>query len=101
MFIYNVTTKVDWSISKEWQTWMATVHIPEVMDSGLFVEYRLVKLLEIDEKEGPTFAIQYYLRNKADYDQYIAEFAPGLRQKTIEKWGEKFISFRTLMEVIN
>ena len=101
MFIYNVTTKVDWSISNDWKTWMTTIHIPEVMDTGLFTESRLVKLLEVDDTEGPTFAVQYYLRNRADYDEYIAQFAPAMRQKVIDKWGERLIAFRTLMEVIN
>jgi hypothetical protein len=101
MLIYNVTTKVDWSINDAWLEWTTGIHIPEMMATGLFTDYRVVKLLEVDDIEGPTYAIQYYTRNRADYDQYIKEFAPAMTEKGTKRWGQQFIAFRTLMEVIN
>jgi hypothetical protein len=101
MIIYNVTVKVDSSISKEWLQWMQEIHIPEVIDTGYFNSYKVLQLLEIDESEGPTYAIQYEAKNLDDYNKYIAECAAGLRQKTFDKWGSKFIAFRTLMQVVH
>jgi hypothetical protein len=101
MLIYNVTTKVDWSIADEWVKWMQETHIPEVMGSGCFEKHQLVRLLDIDEQEGPTYAAQYYATSKISYEDYIDKYATELREKVINKWGNKFISFRTLMELVD
>ncbi len=99
MVIYNVTVKVDWDISTDWAVWMKEIHMPEVMSTGCFSRYQFVRLLQVDEAEGPTYAAQYYADSIGKYDDYIHRFAPGFRKKTIDKWGDKFIAFRSLMEV--
>ena len=43
-------------------------------------------------------ANKYYFLNK--YEKYINELAPALRDQVKEKFGDKFIAFRTLLEVI-
>jgi hypothetical protein len=101
MIIYNVTVKVDSSIANDWLQWMQEIHIPEVIATGYFSKYKIMRLLEIDEADGPTYAIQYEAKNLDDYNKYIAEFATTLRQKTFDKWGSKFIAFRTLMQVVH
>jgi Domain of unknown function (DUF4286) len=101
MLIYNVTIKVDWSIQAAWLQWMQEVHIPEVMHTQCFVKYTFVKLLDIEDEDGPTYACQYYVLNQAIYEKYIAEYSHILRQAGMEKWGNKFIAFRTLMQVIS
>src|SRR6476661_6615218 len=101
MIIYNVTSKVTWAIHDAWLEWMKLVHIPEVMGTGLFSGNRFVKLLESDDEEGPTYAIQYYLDSLDEYNTYLLNHAPELREKVLQKWGGQLISFRSLMEVIN
>jgi hypothetical protein len=101
MIIYNVTVKVDSSIANEWLKWMQEIHIPEVIATGYFHNYKILQLLEIDESEGPTYAIQYEAKNLDDYNKYIAECATLLRQKTFDTWGSRFIAFRTLMQVVH
>lgn len=98
--IYNVTVKVTGRIATEWVQWMIEQHIPEVIGTNCFYKYQLVKLMEQDDSEGPTYAVQYYARSSKDYERYIGFFAPALRQKTIDKWGDQFIAFRSLMQVI-
>ena len=101
MFIYNVTIQVIHGAHEEWLNWMKTEHIPDVLATGMFTHHRILKLLETDESEGLTYAIQYFCNTKAMYDQYIDRFAPELRRKTADRWGNQVIAFRTLMEVIN
>jgi hypothetical protein len=101
MLIYNVTSKVSWEAEDKWIEWMVTEQIREILDTGLFLKYQLVRLLDVEDMDGPTYAVQYYLDNKEDYDRYIRQFAPGIREKAINRWGNHVISFRTLMEVIN
>lgn len=100
MLIYNVTIKVDRSIAGAWLQWMFDEHLPDVMRTGCFSNYRLVRLLEIDDSEGPTYAAQYHAESKADYNRYTELYAPELRRRSIDKWGDRFITFRSLMEVV-
>jgi hypothetical protein len=101
MFIYNITTKVTWPIHEAWVKWMKEIHIPDIMSSSCFTGNRFMRLLETDEEEGPTYAIQFFAEDKAQYERYIELFAPALRSSSLEKWANDSISFRSLMEVVN
>lgn len=100
MIIYNVTIKVDNAIASVWLQWLLDEHIPDVMQSGCFGSYKVVQLVEVDDSEGPTYAIQYSADSKADYNRYIENHAPEMRQKSIDKWGGQFFAFRSVMLVI-
>jgi hypothetical protein len=100
MIIYNVTIKVESSIADNWLQWLLNEHIPDVMKTGCFVDYKVVRLLEVDDTEGPTYAIQYHADSKADYNRYVEMHANRMRQLSYDKWGEAFIAFRSVMEVI-
>lgn len=101
MYIYNVTTRINWRIHEPWVKWMKATHIPDVMNSGCFTDARFVRLLETDETDGPTYAVQFTADSLEAYTRYIQQFAPILRKEVAENWGDNFISFRSLMEVVN
>lgn len=101
MMVYNVTLKIDSSIHADWLVWMKTIHMPEVMATNCFTECRLLRLLETDESDGPTYAAQYTCNSREEYDKYINEFGPTLRKASIDRWGQKFIAFRSIMELVN
>ena len=100
MIIYNVTVKVDAAIADAWLQWMQAEHAPALVATGCFTDYRIVRLLEVDDAEGPTYAIQYHAQNMQDYERYKTEFAAALQQQSTQRWGDRFIAFRTLMQVI-
>lgn len=80
---------------------MQQIHIPEVMQTGCFTESRLLRVFETEEEDGFMYAVQYSAGIKVDYNRYIEIHSATLRESTINKWGNKIIAFRTLMEVIN
>ena len=100
MFIYNVTTKVNWSIHDAWLEWMQQEHVPALIETNCFVRYQLLKLHEQDDEDGPTYVIQYFAESKALYNRYIELYADQFRKEYLDKWGNNFIAFRTLLEVI-
>lgn len=101
MYIYNITVKVDQPIVKEWLHWLKHEHIPEVLATQCFVEATTLELLETDDVDSSTFAIQYKAANVDQYRQYLSNHAPRLRQKGLDKWGDRFIAFRTFMKIVN
>jgi hypothetical protein len=100
MLIYNVTIKLDAAIEAQWVKWMNEEHIPDIMNCGCFEKFQFVKLLDIDDSEGPTYAIQYYAISKSQYNRYIEIHAANMRKASSDKWGDNFVAFRTLMEVV-
>jgi hypothetical protein len=101
MICYNITIKVDPAVEKEWVEWQTREHIPEVMSTGLFTEFRFYKLLEQDENEGITYVVQFFSTSVENYNTYINQFAPKLREKAFTKWKQKFIALRTVMQLVN
>src|SRR4051794_608292 len=100
MIIYNITIKVEWSIAEDWVEWMKAIHIPEVLRTGCFDKYQFVRLLQIDETEGPTYAIQYYAPSLTKYDYYLQHHNRTMQEQVIGKWGQKYVEFATLMQVV-
>ena len=100
MIIYNITTKVHSAIANEWLQWLKEFHVKEILNTGCFTNFKIVKLLEIDEEEGPTYALQLYAESKAIYNQYVEKFAGKMRQQAFDKWGNKFISIRSVMQIV-
>lgn len=100
MIIYNITVKVATGASENWLKWMKEVHIPEMLATGLFSEYRISRLLEQDDSEGPTFAIQFYAPTMEDYQIFKNKHQRALRQKGYDTFGDQFIAFSTVMEVL-
>lgn len=101
MIIYNVTIKVDHSIADEWLVWLKEEHIPDMVKTGCFTHARVLRLLEVDESDGITYAVQYHAESKALYNRYIKEYSTPMRNKSTEKWGEKFVAFRSVMEIVH
>jgi len=99
--VYNVTIKVDHRIAERWLQWMKKEHIPDIIATLCFTHATILRLLEADETEGPTYAIQYHAESKAFYNRYIEIFAESMRKKATEKWGDQFIAFRSVLEVVN
>jgi hypothetical protein len=99
MIIYNVTINVENDIHKQWLQWMKSTHLPEVMATGMFLNYKFLKLLSRQEDEsGTTYAVQYFCKSMEDYDLYQKEFAPALQAKTKALFEGKFVAFRTILE---
>ena len=101
MVFYNVTCNVAAEIEDEWITWMKEEHLPELMDTGMFKSYTFCKLLtEAADNEGLNFTIQYKLEDLASLEKYSTQFGPALKQKTMDRWGEQVLAYRSVMEEV-
>jgi hypothetical protein len=100
MIVYNIPCKVDPAIAKNWLIWQLEEHIPEVMATRLFDDFKVHRLLEQNDEDGPTYTIQYFTNSMDRYQQYIKNHAPLLREKAFAKWGNQFIGFRSVMEAV-
>lgn len=101
MIIYNVTIKIDKSIENSWLKWMQQIHIPDIINTKCFTHATILYLLENDESDGVTYAVQFHSTSKELYEKYLFEFAPTMRKHSIDKWGNKFVAFRSVLQIVN
>lgn len=100
MILYNVTINIDDSSHDEWLKWMKEVHIPDVMNTGLFLENKLCRI-HAEEKGGKAYSIQYVAKSWSDYELYQEKYAPQLQEEHTKKYQGKFVAFRTILEIVH
>jgi hypothetical protein len=99
--IYNVTTKVAHSIAGKWLQWMKEEYIPRMLETGCFTKATILRMIEVDETEGLTYAIQYSSPGKEEYNLYIERHSERMSRIALSKWGANIISFRSVLEVVD
>lgn len=99
MIIFNTTVNIENDVREEWLQWMKTQHIPRVMETGFFIENKVCKVL-VSEERGTTYSIQYICKSMEDFENFSSLHAPRFQQEISDKYGEKHVSFQTLLEIV-
>lgn len=100
MLVYSVTINVDEDVHDEWLGWMSSEHIPNVIATRCFSDYRMYRILSPEAEDGETYVIQYKCDTVEDYERYQIEHAAILQSEHKDKYGGKFTAFRILMEEV-
>lgn len=100
MIIYNVTINVSEEVHNEWLTWMKQEHIPQMLDTGKFLNAMMTKVLVQEPMGGVTYSVQYKAESKAMLERYYQEDAENLRAQS-QRFKGKTVFFRTELEVIS
>lgn len=99
MVVYNLSIKINKEILEEWIEWQNEEHIPEIMATGLFTQYKFFRLLEPDE--DPTYVIQYFTDTEDNYHSFVDQYETAFTEKAFTKWKDGFIAFRSVMKSVN
>lgn len=100
MILYNVTINVSPEIEADFLTWIRETHIPEVMATGLFTEHKFCRLIQRSEDGSTNYAVQYFTESMANMQEYERKYAAALQAKTQERYQDKALAFRTLLEIL-
>jgi hypothetical protein len=100
MILYNVTFNIDNSYHDEWLAWMKSKYVPELMATGLFVRHTILKLMNEEDNGGTTYAFQYFLKSMNELEAFEKNHAPALQAKHQQRFADKFVAFRTVLEVV-
>jgi hypothetical protein len=100
MFLYNVTVGIDADIEQEWVLWMKTTHIPDVLKTGLFVDYKFYKVLHDNGDGSISYSVQYFATSLDNVVLYLEKFAPALVEEHRQKFRDKHVAFQTLLEEV-
>jgi hypothetical protein len=101
MVLYNVTVTIDLQVHEDWVRWMRTVHIPDVMSTGMFLSYRLNKMLGHEHEDAEIYTVQYLADDMSNLIRYQQEFAQALQKAQKDRYDGKYAVFRTVMEVVD
>jgi hypothetical protein len=100
MILYNITTSLEPRIADEWVAYMREHHMAEVVGTGCFIKSSLLRLLN-EEDDGITYAAQYFAISLEQLEAYQEHFAPALIAEMDKKFAGNYVSFRTVLEVID
>ena len=100
MLLYNVTFGIDKSIEEEWFSWMRSNYLPAMMNTGLFVNYKMYKVLSHDDDNSVSYSVQCFAKTIEDLLQYLNEFAPRLVEEHRERYKDRHVAFNTLLEEV-
>lgn len=100
MLLYNITFGIDKEIEPEWTAWMRANYIPAMMNTGLFVNYKMYKVLSHDEESSVSYSVQCFAKRIEDLLQYLNEFAPKIVELHRERYKDKHVAFNTLLEEV-
>src|SRR5215213_817854 len=95
--IYNLTLKVERSIEEPWLQWLVNDYAPAIIATNCFTKFTTLKLLEFDDVDGSTYALQFFSESLENYERYLKNFADDFAGKCFKKWGQKMISFGTVI----
>ena len=100
MLLYNVTVGIDKSVEQEWISWMKSEYIPEVMNTGLFVKFKMYKVLHDQDDGNISYSVQYFADSLDQVMLYFEKFAPSLSEKLLARFRDKHVAFMTLLEEV-
>lgn len=99
MFLYNITYNIDQDIEIQWLDWMLQIHLPTIMATGYFENYKFYRLLNIKD-EGITFSVQFFTSDLSRIEQYLEKEAPLLMAEHNQRYRNKHVAFMTVLQEI-
>lgn len=93
--LYIVWYEVDPSVEAEWDAWMSSSHIPQVVQSGNFLG---AKRYTVREGSSARFATFYEARDSETLQAYFDGPSKALREDYNKRFGDKTKITRTFLE---
>ena len=100
MMLYNITMGIDKEIEAEWLQWMKNQYIPVVMQTGMFVDWKLYKVLHDQDENSVSYSVQYFSKTIEQVVQFVEQIEPELNKELQKKYKDRHVAFRTLLEQV-
>lgn len=93
MQIYEITAIVDPSIASEYESYMTTQHIPDLLATGNFAAAFFAK-------NGGEYRIGYHANSSADVEEYFSKNAERLRADFAKHFPDGVEVTRKTLDII-
>ncbi|MBK8006158.1 MAG: DUF4286 family protein [Gemmatimonadetes bacterium] len=96
-----MTVEVDADTADDWQAWMRTVHIPEVLATRCFTGAEIARRDDPPAPDGTlVFVVEYRARSAEQLRVYREAHAPALQQAHTARYGTRARATRTVRTVL-
>lgn len=100
MILFNTTFVVHTSATDAFLGWVNDTFIPAAVDSGVFVEPLLTRILASHDPEVVSFAVQFKAHSQSEAERWNNGDAALLMQDLHSRFGENILPFSTFMEIL-
>lgn len=98
MVLYNITFNIEPDIKDNWLQWMKNEYFTYMMDTGLFSDIKMFRLINETENQGLTFSVQCFAESLEKVNTYLEVFAPKIVEWHNQAFKYKHVSFMTILE---
>lgn len=95
-YIYNITYHIAPEVSAQWQAWIGE-HLSQWLEQSQFSRVKLLKI-HLDQPDSEAFSLQYETEDQQVAAHFRSVLEPTYRRAVYEQFGEKVLSFGTLLE---
>ncbi|MCH7398835.1 DUF4286 family protein [Belliella sp. DSM 107340] len=100
MILYNITVNVEKDVEKEWLDWMKNTHVPYIMETGLFVENKMFRIMHDSEDGGINYSVQFFAKDMQSVMTYQNTYFDAHNAIVQQKFPKKLAIFMTLLESV-
>lgn len=101
MIIYNITFHVENEVLEEGVQYLKKEYIPKAAASGFLHTPRLRRVMQAEEEEGCSFAVQFQVKNVETLRCWLQNEGNALHKELVTRFGSKVAGFTTLLEEID
>jgi hypothetical protein len=95
---YLVQISIDPDIADEWTAWMKGTHIPDVMNTGVFLSSSICRCVDPAESDGRlNFAVVYECDSLEQLEEYRKTVAPGIQAQHTQRYAGRFSAKRAVL----
>lgn len=100
MILYNITFNVELDTVADFKSYLQQTHIPSLQLGDDILEYKFLRLLNVDESETMTMTLQYFLKDMGTYNQHLVVIDRVLKNELYKLYGDKVLYFCSVLEKI-
>lgn len=97
---YVVDIRVTRQRAEEWEGWMRSKHVPDVIGTGCFLEAWMLLRPEEDTSTHRAYRMMYRLSDEAALERYQSDHAAFLQQEHLELFAGDYEASRSLFPVV-
>lgn len=100
MILYNITFNVELDVVDSFKDYLHHQHIAQLNFGEDLIDYKLFRLLNVDESEAITMTLQYFLKDLGTYNDHLVVIDKKLKKELYQQFGEKVLYFCSVLEKI-
>jgi hypothetical protein len=100
MLLYNITVGIDKDVEQIWLNWVRENLLIEIMDTGLFSDSKMYRILHDNDDGTVSYSIQLFAVRIENITEYLHSHAPRIIEAHRQKFMNRHVVFQTLLEEV-